>query len=291
MGMLELEDTAATAQLLVECFLPLVGAEQAMTASATAAAAAAPTPPTMPRDALGIPIWPAPPPLGPVGLARWHVSFKGLHWRVGTRLQQPTLERSLESSLVLAVQSEATGDMVACAELSLRPADGSLPGEFAPSALTLADRAEYNGRPRELSAYVSNLAVNDEYRRRRLASRLLEACEEVAAARWRCHDIYLHVSNRKCAPNAPNARTPRTPRTPRPLVHSPPLPNLHTGRQADAPARCARVCSVAALGMYSRAGYEPLVNFDVPSPAGVAAGWKCPLPCLRTAPHLLPRAV
>ena len=33
MGMLELEDTAATAQLLVECFLPLVGAEQAMTAS------------------------------------------------------------------------------------------------------------------------------------------------------------------------------------------------------------------------------------------------------------------
>jgi len=192
LGLLELDDTSPTAKLLVESFLPLV-ADQAATTSATAAAAAAPTPPTMPRDALGLPMWPSPPLLEPMALARWHVSFKGLHWRVNNRLRTPTLAQSLESSLVLAVQAKDTGDLIACAELSLRPADGSLPGEFAPPAILLVDR-----KP-PLTAYVSNLAVHKEHRRQRLGSRLLAACEDIAAARWRCRDIYLHVSNQNVA--------------------------------------------------------------------------------------------
>jgi len=150
----------------------------------------------MPRDDLGLPMWPSPPPpLDPLSLARWHVSFKGLHWRVNNRLFHPSLERSLQSSLMLAVQAKDSGDLVGCAELSLRPADGSLPGEFAPPAVLLFAGSQ---RP-PLTAYVSNLAVLGAHRRRRLATRLLAACEEIAATRWRCSDIYLHVCAQKCA--------------------------------------------------------------------------------------------
>ena len=249
LGMLELEDTAAAAKLLVESFQLPFADDQAAATSATAAAVAAPTPPTMPRDMLGLPMWPPPPLLDPVALARWHVSFKGLHWRVNTRLQTPTLERSLQSSLVLAVQARDTSELVACAELSLRPADGSLPGEFAPPAILLVDRKVGH-------AYVSNLAVHGEHRRRRLASRLLSACEDTAAARWRCREIYLHVSNRKCAaPPASRARLTRA-RCPSRPPSRPPSRSW------------CRTRSVAARGMYDRVGYRPLPNFEQPTSAG-----------------------
>ena len=190
----EIDDASATAKVLVESFE--VADNAAARNAATEAAAGAPTPPTMPRDDLGLPMWPSPPPpLDPLSLARWHVSFKGLHWRVNNRLFHPSLERSLQSSLMLAVQAKESGDLVGCAELSLRPADGSLPGEFAPPAVLLFAGSQ---RP-PLTAYVSNLAVLGAHRRRRLATRLLAACEEIAATRWRCSDIYLHVCAQKCA--------------------------------------------------------------------------------------------
>ena len=194
LGMPEIDDASATAKVLVESFE--VADNAAARNAATEAAAGAPTPPTMPRDDLGLPMWPSPPPpLDPLSLARWHVSFKGLHWRVNNRLFHPSLERSLQSSLMLAVQAKDSGDLVGCAELSLRPADGSLPGEFAPPAVLLFAGSQ---RP-PLTAYVSNLAVLGAHRRRRLATRLLAACEEIAATRWRCSDIYLHVCAQKCA--------------------------------------------------------------------------------------------
>ena len=194
LGMPEIDDTTATAKLLVEGFE--VADNAATRNAATEAASAAPTPPTMPRDDLGLPMWPSPPPpLDPLALARWHVSLKGLHWRVNNRLFHPSLERSLQSSLMLAVQAKESGELVGCAELSLRPADGSLPGEFAPPAVLLFAGSQ---RP-PLTAYVSNLAVHGAHRRRRLATRLLAACEEIAATRWRCSDIYLHVCAQKCA--------------------------------------------------------------------------------------------
>ena len=194
LGMPEIDDASATAKVLVESFE--VADNAAARNAATEAAAGAPTPPTMPRDDLGLPMWPSPPPpLDPLSLARWHVSFKGLHWRVNNRLFHPSLERSLQSSLMLAVQAKESGDLVGCAELSLRPADGSLPGEFAPPAVLLFAGSQ---RP-PLTAYVSNLAVLGAHRRRRLATRLLAACEEIALTRWRCSDIYLHVCAQKCA--------------------------------------------------------------------------------------------
>ena len=95
----EIDDASATAKVLVESFE--VADNAAARNAATEAAAGAPTPPTMPRDDLGLPMWPSPPPpLDPLSLARWHVSFKGLHWRVNNRLFHPSLERSLQSSLM-----------------------------------------------------------------------------------------------------------------------------------------------------------------------------------------------
>ena len=193
LGMLEQADTGDAAQLLVECFLPLTTVDPSQTAASAAAAAAVPTPPSMPRDELGLPLSPPLPPLAPTALERWKVSHKGLHWRVGSRLERPTLSRSLESSLVLAVAAVETEQLVACVELSLRPADGSLPGEFAPPPLLLRHRKA------PLSAYVSNLAVHSDYRRRRLGSRLLSACEDVAAQRWGCRELYLHVAEDNAA--------------------------------------------------------------------------------------------
>jgi GNAT superfamily N-acetyltransferase len=201
LGMPEIDDTSATARLLVESFE--IVDDVAARNIATEAASAAPTPPTMPRDDLGLPMWPSPPLLDPMSLARWHVSLKGLHWRVNNRLYTPSLARSLQSSLVLAIQAKESGDLVGCAELSLRPADGSLPGEFAPPAILLFAGSQ----KAPLTAYVSNLAVHAEHRRQRLATRLLAACEDIAAARWLCTDIYLHVSDQKCAaPPALRAR-------------------------------------------------------------------------------------
>ena len=251
----EIDDTSATAKLLVESF-ELVDDVVARNI-ATAAASAAPTPPTMPRDALGLPMWPSAPRLDPMSLARWHVSFKGLHWRVNNRLYTPSLARSLESTLVLAIQAKDSGDVVACAELSLRPADGSLPGEFAPPAILL-----FAGSPKPpLTAYVSNLAVHGKHRRQRLATRLLAACEDIAAARWLCSDIYLHVSDQKCAAppalHAPLTRVPCPARLP-----PPPTPTYaltHVTRR-----------SAAARGMYAREQYQSLPNFEQPTSAAGA---------------------
>lgn len=46
---------------------------------------------------------------------------RGLEWRLGSRLQSPDLSLSLESSLLLALSEKQTGQLAACAELSLRP--------------------------------------------------------------------------------------------------------------------------------------------------------------------------
>ena len=97
------------------------------------------------------------------------------------------LSVSLESSLVLAIQERATGALVACAELSMRPVDGRLPGEFAVPALFQLHSSE------GLGAYVSNLAVLPAYRQRGLASKLL-ACEWIAGSEWQQDALYLHLN-------------------------------------------------------------------------------------------------
>ena len=147
--------------------------------------------------------------------ARWRTATQGLQWRLGPRLaqqqwrqEQPAdaqafqegmttsrsgaivgdLSVSLESSLVLAIQERATGALVACAELSMRPVDGRLPGEFAVPALFQLHSSE------GLGAYVSNLAVLPAYRQRGLASKLLAACEWIAGSEWQQDALYLHLN-------------------------------------------------------------------------------------------------
>ena len=154
--------------------------------------------------------------------ARWRTATQGLQWRLGPRFAQQQMQQqqkleavemeenssnnimvegaplvvegdlsvSLESSLLLAVQERATGELVGCAELSMRPIDGRLPGEFAVPALFQL----HTGGEQGLAAYVSNLAVLPSYRRRRLGSELLAACEWIARDQWRQDAIYLHLN-------------------------------------------------------------------------------------------------
>ena len=120
---------------------------------------------------------------------RWHIACRGISWRVGSRLAQPSLASSLESSMLLAVRSSATSRLIACAELSLRPLDGRLPGEFAVPPLFQLHAAE-------LGAYLSNLGVLPSHRRRGVASSLLRECERVVVEEWHMEELYLHINLR-----------------------------------------------------------------------------------------------
>ena len=112
----------------------------------------------------------------------------GLRWRLGERLLQPSadLSSSLEHGLLLALQERASGRLVGCAELSLRPTDGTLSHEFPVPPMFQLHATE------RLGAHLSNMAVLPTYRRRGLASRLLDACEWVVRSEWGRDELFLH---------------------------------------------------------------------------------------------------
>ena len=112
----------------------------------------------------------------------------GLRWRLGDRLAVPNVDASLEASVLLLVTEPATGALAAGAELCLKPADGTLPAEFAlPALFTVHDDAA------PLAPYLLNLCVTPAYRRQRLGSRLLRTCEQYVARAWERRALYLHV--------------------------------------------------------------------------------------------------
>ena len=82
----------------------------------------------------------------------------------------------------------ANGDVVGSAELALQPCDGQLPSNF-PSLLGAG------AAPIELFPYLCNVAVTPAARRRGVAQRLVEICEEVAVRHWEYECMYLHVSS------------------------------------------------------------------------------------------------
>jgi len=118
---------------------------------------------------------------------RWRLAAKGLQWRLGARLDDPSMAASMETSLMLVLQERASARLIACAELSLRPVDGKLPGEFAVPPLFLLHTEA------QLGAYLSNLAVRPSYRRQGLAKQLLSACETLVRDKWDLPALYLHV--------------------------------------------------------------------------------------------------
>ena len=167
------------ATLLVECFYTGGGGEELP----RAADGLTSTEPREVSDALPAHLDEAP---GPVK-ERWRLAAKGLQWRLGGRLEEPVLDVSMETSLMLVLQDRATQRMVACAELSLRPVDGKLPSEFAcPPLFMLHSEAK-------LGAYLSNLCVAATHRRRGLARQLLATCEDVVRDNWSLPVLYLHV--------------------------------------------------------------------------------------------------
>ena len=147
---------------------------------------------------------------------RWRTACKGLSWRLGSRLDahDGAISSSLQTSLLLALRESngagtggASGGggsddggggngggngggggraLVGCAELSIRPIDGTLAGEFAiPACFCLHDDAPFG-------AYLSNMAVSPSHRGRGFGSMLLRACEFVASEIWDQPELFLH---------------------------------------------------------------------------------------------------
>ena len=240
LGLPTIADLPDVASLLGECFFRTADGDDAA-AAAAAAAASYFTPPTMPRDALGLPTMP-PPPLGgePAARARWRVAYKGLHWRVGGRLHAPSLASSLETSLLLVAQEASSRRTVGCAELSLRRLDGRLPGEFAVPPLFMD-----NGGGVPVGAYVSNLCAAPDYRRRGLGTRLLHTCEWVVASGGRSPPS-TSTSTWPTTPRAPSTRAPATSRS----------------RSTTPPARrsCARTTAATAAARAPSGAAPPTLN-------------------------------
>lgn len=81
--------------------------------------------------------------------------------------------RSQTSYYACLMATTATGEVSGAVELGLGSPEGSIPKQYQ-------------------STYLSNLAVNPDYRRQGIARRLLKNCEEITA-KWGFSEIYLHV--------------------------------------------------------------------------------------------------
>lgn len=82
--------------------------------------------------------------------------------------------------------------MVGAAELALQPCDGQLPTNFPNLPFTAAATAA--GKVK-VFPYLCNVAVAPSARRRGVAKRLVEICEEIAARQWNHERLYLHVGS------------------------------------------------------------------------------------------------
>ena len=207
LGIPEEDDVPAVASLLVRCFYESVVAP--IKTPETPVKTATPTTfgAQSPSRALDqtTPVPEPPDNMPPHLVERWRTTSRGLHWRLGARLQPPytsgetaLLEASLESSLLLVARSTTSNGespLVSCVEISLRPLDGRLPGEFAVPAV-------FQLHTDELGAYVSNLCVLPDQRRCGIASAVLRACEWTVRRHWRLDEVYLHLDLR----NQPAAR-------------------------------------------------------------------------------------
>ena len=139
---------------------------------------------TIPQPPAGL--WPSP----TVDLrseTREELAQRGLEWRMGVRLSDPSLGVSLEQSLMLALRERREGgQLAACAELAMRPVDGTLPTDFAVPAVFQLHQAP-------LAPHLYNLAVAPQFRRQKMASRLISTAERVVRLEWRQKELYLHV--------------------------------------------------------------------------------------------------
>ena len=118
-------------------------------------------------------------------------------WQCAGRLgsKRGTGARKRDSSTV-AIMPEVSGIAYylalpgkvggACAELAMRPVDGTLPTDFAVPAVFQLHQAP-------LAPHLYNLAVAPQFRRQKMASRLISTAERVVRLEWRQKELYLHV--------------------------------------------------------------------------------------------------
>lgn len=202
-----------------------------------------PSPDSLPAPLSGP--WPA--PVADIRTEmREELAQRGLEWRLGTRLSHPSLGISLERSLLLALREGGDGGRLAgCAELAMRPIDGTLPTDFAVPAIFQIHQAP-------LAPHLYNLAVAPAFRRQKIASRLISTAERIAKLEWGQEELYLHVD----VNNNPGAAALYREQSFDPLPDFDVLPNMRVGQtQAKALHRYHRKC-LGALDSVIRRGHK-----------------------------------
>jgi ribosomal protein S18 acetylase RimI-like enzyme len=112
------------------------------------------------------------------------------------------LKKAERSSLILVAAKRRSDsdwhiDVIASVELRLQPTDAKIP-----FSLPLLDRAERrlaswlktsDDQARDLQPYLSNLCVDETYRRNQLGKALVRCVEDIARTVWGYDRLYLHV--------------------------------------------------------------------------------------------------
>lgn len=109
-----------------------------------------------------------------------------IYWGFRFRLR---VSDFVDDHQVYVAVHEKSGDLIACCELSLNPANG----KAAPAVPSIKLIKQILGAPAPVKPYISNLLVCPKYRRKGLARFMVEFCERKALKNWKEDSVYLHV--------------------------------------------------------------------------------------------------
>jgi ribosomal protein S18 acetylase RimI-like enzyme len=111
--------------------------------------------------------------------------FLGFITRSGKRLQNPSLEISPDS-LILVATVKGTREIAGLVEILLEKPEGNI----APSVQFFKFPVSDTDEP-----YLCNLCVLPEYRRKGLGTTLCSICEYIVQNQWKRNKMYLHVED------------------------------------------------------------------------------------------------
>ena len=112
--------------------------------------------------------------------------FLGFITRSGKRLQNPSIDISPDSLILVATPKGKTNVIAGLVEILLEKPEGNI----APSVQLFKFPITNSYEP-----YLCNLCVLQEYRRRGLGSTLCSICEYIVKKHWKRNSMYLHVED------------------------------------------------------------------------------------------------